>query len=490
PACPGSARSAKSQLSDVGYLFETPEDDPEQGLIRSPPFPHRHGKSLPGRCVLAAGLLAGSIACLAGCASYRPLPLPSTAMLPADVSGLRGAPAAGSPLDMPTIERLVLLNNPDLRAARAEHEVAQAQMLQAGMLPNPSINGSIGRLISGAGDATAWTAGISQDIRSLITLAPRRRAAGAAAAQVDASLLWQEWQTLGKTRLLVVDLVEGARLLALQRHTLDQLEQRSRQLRRSIGEGNTDLLAASPELAATAEADGSFHDLQRRLLGQRHELAGLLGLSADAAIPLPGRIDLPALDAEGIRNDFGSIERRRPDLVALQLGYEAQEANLRAAVLAQFPLLSIGYDASQDNSRVRNGGPAITFDLPVFDRNQGNIAIARATRRQLHDDYVGRLGSARNEIDSLLAEQAQARAQLAALLPLLRMATNEADEATAARLHGLIDLRSYVDLIVSAQSRQAAVIVLEQTVLEQQVAIDTLLGTGMPVSLPQDVIAP
>lgn len=437
-----------------------------------------------------AGLLLSALSALSGCATYRPAPLPAEVALPPDVAHLQGAPVDGRVLDMVTIEKLVLQNNSDLRSARAQHQVAQAQMLQAGLLPNPAINGSAGYLISGVGDATAWTAGISEDIRSLVTLAPRRKAARAAAAQVDASLLWQEWQTLGKARLLVVDLVEGERLRALQSHTLEQLEQRNRQLRQSIAEGNTDLTAASPDFVAAADARTAFDDLQRRLLSQHHDLAALLGVAADASIPLPATLELPPNDADTIRASAQDIERRRPDLVALQLGYQAQEATLRGAVLAQFPVFSLGYAASQDNSRVRNGGPAVTFDLPIFDRNQGNIAIAKATRQQLHDEYAARLASAHGEIDAMLTEQSQARTQLAELLPTLPAAMHDADQATSAQQQGLIDLRTYVDLLVAAQSRQAAAITLQQTVLEQQVAMDTLLGTGMPDSLSQDVIAP
>jgi outer membrane protein TolC len=196
----------------------------------------------------------GSAMTLEGCATYRPAPLPTVADLPPDVAHLQGAPTEGGALDLATIERLVLLNNPDLRSARAQHQLAQAQMLQAGLLPNPVINGSAGYLISGVGDATAWTAGISEDIRSLVTLAPRRQAAKAAAAQVDASLLWQEWQTIGKARLLFVDLVEDERMRVLQSHTLEQMEQRSAQLRQSLAEGNTDLTAASPDFVAAADA--------------------------------------------------------------------------------------------------------------------------------------------------------------------------------------------------------------------------------------------
>ena len=427
---------------------------------------------------------------LSGCATYHALPLPEPAKLPDQLSELHGAPAARTTLDITTIERLVLLNNPDLRRTRAEHKVAQAQMFEAGLLPNPALDGSLGYLISGVGDSTAWTAGISEDIRALVTLAPRRAAAKAAAAQVDASLLWQEWLTVGQARLLVVDLVEGEQLATVQRHSLDLQQQRSNRMRQSVVDGNHDLATAAPDLAAVADAQAASDDLQRRLLGQRHELAALLGLSPDAVVPLPTRLDLPAPDMTEIHQQMETLQRRRPDLVALQLGYQAQEATLRAAVLAQFPTLSFGYSASQDNSRVRNGGPAISFELPIFDRNQGNIAIAKATRQQLHDEYRDRLNAAHGEIDAMLAEQVQARAQLAALQPPLRGATNDVAHAEHAWQAGLIDLRGYVDLVAAAQSRQSAAIALEQAVLEQQVAIDTLVGAGMPASLPQDVIAP
>ena len=427
---------------------------------------------------------------LVGCATYAPAPLPTFSPLTTSVGQLKGAPLDGHTLDSATVARLVLLNNPELRAARAEYKVAQAQMLQAGLLPNPALSASAGYLLSGVGNATAWTAGISEDIRSLVTLSSRRQAAKAGAEAVNASLLWQEWQTVGKAQLLLVDLVQGAQLVALQSGTLKQLDARDRELRLSIAEGNTGLAAASPDFVAAADARSAFDDLQRQLLSQRHDFAALLGLAPDAELPLPATLGLPADGIDALRISARGIEHRRPDLIALQLGYHAQESTLRAEVLAQFPVLSLGVAAAQDNSRVRSGGPAITFDLPIFDRNQGNIAIATATRLQLRDEYAARLTSAHGQIDALLAEQAQARAQLAALMPTLAPARQDAAEATSAQAQGLIDLRTYVDLLVAAQSRQAAAIVLKRTVLEQQIALDTLLGTGLPDSLPQDLIAP
>ena len=425
----------------------------------------------------------GVLALLSGCATYHPLPLPEQAPASPEVA----SPAANGPLSMADVERQVLEHNPDLRTARAQRAVAQAQMLQASLLPNPSLNGSAGYLISGVGDATAWTAGISEDIQALITLRPRREAARAQAAQVDATLLWEEWQVIGKARLLVVDIVEDERLLEVQQLALQRLQQRSERLRHSVAQGNSENITAAPDLAAAADAQASLDDLQRRLLSQRHALAALMGLAPDAIIALQSRIDLGSLDGAQVRQQAQTLAQRRPDLIALQLGYRAQEAQVRAAILAQFPPLSFGYSASQDNSRVRNGGPAITFDLPIFDRNQGNIAIERATRQQLHDEYMLRLQTSRDEVLALLAEDMQLDTQRAALVPLDVEAVHRMAQADSAWRAGLIDIRSYVDLATAVSTRQATMIALEKSQYEGQVALATLLGAGMPDALPHEV---
>ena len=440
---------------------------------------------LHAAAVMAALIGAG----LAGCATYQPLPLPTQAESASSLAQLHGYVGTTLPLDSAAVERLVLLNNPDLLTAHARHQAAQAQLRQDSMLPNPVVNGSAGYLLSGVGDATAWTASISQDIASLITLKPRREAAKATAGEVDGSLLWEQWQTLGKTRLLVIDLTEEERQIALQQQALDALKQRESRISQQVAKGNLERLTVEPDLAAAADARAAMGDLQRRRLDQQQQLAALLGLKPDVVVPLApvGKADL---DAPSIQHEAASVSRRRPDMVALQLGYQAQDATLRAAVLAQFPPLSIGYAASQDNSRVRNGGPAVSFALPIFDRNQGNVAVARATREQLQHEYATRLATSRDEVDALLTQYGQLQNQWHALSPVAADSAKAAAQASKASQAGLLDLRSYVDLDVAAINRQLSVIALEQAMLEQQAALELLVGRGMPSSLDQDVIAP
>ncbi|RDI98663.1 TolC family protein [Dyella solisilvae] len=446
-------------------------------------FPFKLFRPAKLACV---GALAATL--LAGCATYQAEPLPEQAASADSLTQLHGYDSATSPMDAAAVERLVLLNNPDLRTAHARHEAAQAQRRQDSVLPNPVIGGSVGYLMSGPGDATAWTASISEDITALITLKPRREAAKASADAVDAGLLWEQWQTVGKARLLVIDLVEQARLIRWQQQALDLLAQREARLTKAIGAGTMERITTASDLAAAADARANLNDLQRRQLDQQQQLAALLGLKPEVVVPLVESLAAPTLDADAIRQQADSVRHRRPDLVALQLGYQAQDATLRAAVLSQFPALSLGYAASQDNSRVRNGGPAVTFTLPLFDRNQGNIAVARASREQLHIEYTTRLATSRDDVDALLAQYAQLEQQRQALTPAAADAARAASQAEAAWHAGLLDLRGYVDLDVASINRQMALIAIEQAMLEQQAALALLVGRGMPVSLDQDVI--
>lgn len=447
---------------------------------------HDDTRRAPWRTVAAIALAA----CVTGCATYHAKPLPEQAASAASLSQLQGYDPTALPLDMVAVERLVLLNNPDIKSQHARHQAAQAQRRQDGVLPNPSVGGSVGYLLSGPGDATAWTASISQDITSLITLRPRREAAKANADEVDASLLWEQWQTLGKARLLVIGLVEGEREVALQKQAMDAQAQREARIVSAVNAGNMDRVTVASDLAAAADARATLDELQRRQLDQRQQLDALMGLKPDVVLPLTSTLPQASVDASAIREQFDSVSHRRPDLVALQLGYRAQEANLRAAVLAQFPPLAVGYDASQDNSRVRNGGPAVNFTLPIFDHNQHNVAVASATREQLYQEYTTRLATSHDDVDALLAQYAQLDAQQQAQARATDDAVRAAAQASRAAQAALIDVRNVTDLRVAAINRQLAQLAIEQNMLEQQAALELLVGRGMPTSLEQDVMAP
>ncbi|MDR3534460.1 MAG: TolC family protein [Rhodopila sp.] len=448
------------------------------------------GMSVTGLRTTAARRLAAAalMAILSGCANYAPLPLSTQMPLRSTVSALDQADTdTTAPLTVADIVRLAVANNPDLKAARAQQGVAEAQLLQAGLLPNPSVNGLYTPVLSGPGVTPAWSAGLSEDIRSLITLASRRKAAAAAAQQVSATILWQEWQLMGKARLLVIQIAGDERMAAVLRETQAMLAQRYDHTRHAVATGDADLTALSPDLTALGDVEKQIDDLDRQRQTHRHDLNALLGLAPGVPIRLAPVADPPEIDHAKIQSDLAFLADRRPDLIALRLGYTAQDAKLRSAILAQFPALNIGLTGGSDNSNVRTIGPQITLELPIFDRNQGNIAIERATRQQLHNEFRARLATAESEAGALLDDISLTRRQL----PPLRARTQEArrmgKQAEAAFAAGNLTERAYVDFISARLARQQELLGLEQSLREQHVALDTLIGAGMPVvSLPKE----
>jgi outer membrane protein TolC len=440
--------------------------------------------STPGSTV---ALIAVALT-VASCAAPADLPLPTRPALSDSLDGLTQNGMSLQPrLTVSQVALLAVRNNPDLQATRAQHGVAQAQVLQAELLPNPQLTGAFLPLVAGFGTTPAWNAGISEDIRALITLSSTRQAARSNAAQIDAQILWQEWQVIGQARLLAVDIIEAGRSLALLARSRDLFEARYNKSQQAVAAGNETLTVSAPDLAALQTITTQINDLKRQQLARRHQLNALLGLAPDVAVPLEQIPEIPPWNADAVAKTLPTLPERRPDLVALQLGYRTQNAKLRTAVLSRFPNLIFGVTANSDNANVRNGGPQLTLELPIFNQNQGNIAIESATRQQLHDEYTARLTAAVGQIRAMSAEIDLLYRQLQDVRQELAGTRRIASRAESAFNARNLDERGYVDLVSARLIREQEIVTIEQSLLDQQVAIATLIGAGMPaIALPQE----
>jgi outer membrane protein TolC len=423
---------------------------------------------------------------LASCAVDRPRSLALVDRLAPNVGSLdRTRPdgpliPADRPLTPAELGLLAVQNSPDLRAARAQRGVAQAQVIEAGLLPDPVLSGSYGVLLGGPAFANAIGATLSQDITALVTLSARRRAAREKALQVDADLVWQEWQAISRAQTLAIDLVEQARLLASLERTLDALKQRASITAAGVRQGNATLQSLAPDVAALTSLQTQY---QAAILAQEQRwqsLDALLGLLPDVRPMLAKALDIPPITAAEADRLLASLPERRPDLVALQLGYSAQQATLRAAVLGQFPALTLGPNYGNDTSRVQTLGPSASLSLPLFNRNRGQIAIQQATREQLRAEYLARLDSAMGGTRSLKADLALVERQLVDARAGVSQTRALAAGASNALGSGLLDELTYVELLSTQLEKERQVIGLEQQVFDDRTALATLLGIGLP----------
>jgi outer membrane protein TolC len=350
--------------------------------------------------------------------------------------------------------------------------------LQATLLPNPSASFSYGALLGGPGITSAITASLAQDIAALIVHDARVRSARARVYQVDADLLWREWQVAQKARQLAVDLYWGERAIALTRRESELIAGEIAQVRTAIAAGNLTIAALSPLLAAQAAAAQSLAAQQLARLKDWQALDALLGLVPNVRFaiarpvfgPLPPDLDRLA----------ASLPQRRPDLVALRFGYRAAEENVRAAILGQFPAFTLGPAYGSDTSAIVTLGPSFTFALPIFDRNQGRIAETRATRLLLRAQYRARLDAALGTVRALRAQLGQVAADLARARKAAAAARALAATARRAYAEGNLDQRSLTDYETTALRRALQVVALARTRGEDRVFLSVELGLGLP----------
>ena len=427
---------------------------------------------------------AMSLLCSA-CAHYAPLPLPTHSPL-RDLPAQRGGRGETTePYTIGQVVSMALTENSDLKAARTQWAVAQGQVKQAGILPNPQISGAFLPLLSGSGTVPAWNLGLAQGLRALLTYKNTARAARDDAGQIAATIVWQEWQTAGKARQLATDLILTERSRPAYAQAYAMLNERNAVLDKALAAGHTTLTAIAPDRVALQGARAALDGMDQSILSLRHQLNALLGLGPDARLELTAEPQLPPFDLAAVRAGLPTLADRRPDLLALRLGYAASDERVRAAILAQFPDIVLGASVSSDNARVINGGPNVQLGLPIFDRNQGNVAIARATRAQLHAEYTARLAATTGEVGAMASEYEQLALQLARARQELPAAVDAARQAQIAFEQKNLDARGYVDLVTNRYAKEQEIMTLEQQLLDRQIAIQTLVGDGLPTaSLP------
>lgn len=444
-------------------------------------------------------LALGVALVVAGCASYRPLPLNDHPRLPADAAAVK-VDTARLPfpalavhkfdptdgLDMTETATLAVINNPDLRLARDDAGVARAQAFAAGLLPDPQF--TLGRDYprqSSPGLTSAYNVGLGYDLNALVTHAAGASAARAGSRKTDLNLLWQEWQTVAHARLLFSRAVTDARLTDWSNKNRDLLAKRYRQAQAALAAGDTTADAASGALAAWQDAARQASDLKRQRVRTEHKLDALLGLAPEAKLHLVGDETLAAPDAPAARRALKDLASRRPDLLALKAGYAAQDARYRQAILAQFPPLNLALTAARDTGGILTRGFALAVALPVLNGNRGNVRIEDATRRRLHDEYESRVAAARAEVAQLLADQRLIAGQLHTAEQALPALDQAADEARWALDKGNLDGGAFAAIESARIARHVEAINLRQSLTESRIALLDLLGGEFPAARPE-----
>ncbi|MGC9239720.1 MAG: TolC family protein, partial [Acidithiobacillus sp.] len=380
------------------------------------------------------------------------------------------------PLSGEAVAQIAVLLNPDLRALRKDNGVAEAQVFQAGLLPDPQISLAADFPSNGDGQLfTAYNIGLNWSIGSLFTRPLERRAAEDNARSVRYHVAWQEWLVAGQARLQARSLYYLEKQEGIAQDAARLTGRVWEQSREELARGDLDLATAALRRVAYVDSKDRALALARQVTKAREQLLQTLGLPPDARIALAPPQLHEAIPSAAVLDSLA--QKQRLDLAALRAGYAAQDARLRRAILGQYPGLSIGLTRAADTSNVQTWGPNVSLSLPLFNANRGVIAEAEATRAKLHAEYSARLFQTRADIHSLVADLHRLRREIALLREQVPALQAEAQRLGAALNEGNVTLLDYETLRSQALSKSLQLAALEQSFAEQEVALELAVGS-------------
>jgi outer membrane protein TolC len=383
---------------------------------------------------------------------------------------------------MTDVAAMAVTQNPDLLASRRKLNVAHAQAFVAGLLPNPQLAGEIDFPTQPgmAGLFNGYSYSLAEDIQGLLLTPSRRTAAQATEDQARLSELWDEWQTIEKADSLYAQKSfadEKAALLDEQERILATQADHSAQ---ALTRGDTTIDLAGADAATALDIASQLNTAKRDALRADTDLKAFLSIIPQASLTLLPLQDPPILSKVDVETALDNIVKTRPDLLALQSGYKAQEEAVYQAVLSQFPAIALGGNRAADTTNIHSTGVTASVSLPLFDFGQGAIKVQRATREQLKAEYTARLDQTTADGWRTWQQCQLLREEIDTLEKRLPEFRKMADQAQRAYRTGNLAAATYVLIQTSRIARESELIDLRAALWSNELALRTLLGLTYP----------
>jgi outer membrane protein, heavy metal efflux system len=372
------------------------------------------------KCLIVSSL---AIPLVAGCQSYKPIPLQDEAILAAwrarspslplvsdfaaeqaKITDTASVFDVADGIGLAEAETIALLYNPALRSSRLLARVALVGSAEAGRWEDPRFGIDAERIISGVDDP--WVVGglVNLTIPLSGRLTAEKRLA---AAEADTELL----KVLDQERLVVADLRRLWAEWSAATTRTGVIEQVIADLTAICG--TTARLRDAGEIDPT---DARLFDIdlvrrQGQLLSARRDVARLeadlrevMGLSPAARLTL-----LPTLTASSSDSTVPAARHVKVRIVRAEYAVAEQALNLE--VREQYPdlVLGGGFGTDQGDSRILGG---VSVPLPLLNGNRRGIAEAAARRDAIRASFEQQLLATESAIARSLGEISAAKQQL------------------------------------------------------------------------------
>lgn len=305
--------------------------------------------------------------------------------------------------------------HPSLALARAQWATARAVEVTAGIRPNPTLTLTPGYNTTRIPGVSPWMPGLNLDFlfptggkRKLQQTVAQRDAEAARLAVFSAA-----WQLRSELRHALIDVASATRREAVLQAQVETQRKLTALIEQRFAAGSVAATDVASARTALLRAETSGADVTGQLAVARSRVATALGLPLAALrdVVLPPGPSAPTLAANALATARRESLQSRSDVLEALAKYQSAQAALELEVAKRVPdfHLGPGYQWDQGSNKWTLG---ISFELPVFHRNEAAIAEAIARRAEAAARFDGVQAQALAAIDAAIEAQGVATAQL------------------------------------------------------------------------------
>jgi len=358
-----------------------------------------------------------------------------------------------TPLSVDDAVQIALLNNRELQASYSELGIAEADLVQAGRLPNPGF--SFGRTHSG--DDIKIERSLTFSVMRLLTMPASSRIEARRFEQTKLRLVDAMLRTAVQTRKAYYQSIAATQSLRYLEQVRQAAEVAHELAARMAKQGNFSQLDAAREQAFYLDTTAQLTRARSQALQEQEALMRLLGLrTQDGALQLPPR--LPALPQQAVTladSEQVALEQRL-DVQSAKLEVAALQDSLGLSKATRFVnVLDLGYVRNSESAKAAEIGYQASIEIPLFDWGGVRVAKANAIYMQAVHRLAATAVQAQSEVRVAYAVQqhayALARQYRDEVVPLRKRIADE----YLLRYNGM--LASVFELLADAREQAAAV---------------------------------
>lgn len=303
-------------------------------------------------------------------------------------------------LGLDELVQIGLSQNPRLSQSAFAIDSARGRAVQAGLYPNPTVSINLDELGDRTGPGGVNTIPlVSQEIVTGGKLKLSRAAATKEVDQATLNLMAQRYTLLGNIRQSYYEVVTLQRRIEILGDLVKLAEKSAEQTQKLLDAkqvARLDLVQLEVELERLRTEEDAT---RRELPAAYRRLAAVVGVSKLPIASVVGSLDgpLPPYELERAQQVIFDVH---PELQSARVGVDRAQLQLRRAEVEPIPNVTVGAGyVRQNQNRSDDWTINVSVPIPVWNRNQGNIAAARAHV----GEAVQEVGRVENDLTDRLA---------------------------------------------------------------------------------------